>query len=160
MQQLKIVHRYPERIRRIRKGVKANQKAQMDHEDDILTFFVNCHHMYDWLCTSSDASTVVSRKDVFEFMNSHEELRVCADVCNWAKHSKVKNNRTGAGLTAFHVFNIQVRGDKDPTPLLLSNYRIECGDKGYDAFELAEKCYELWHAYIEEIRSKIIASKT
>ena len=160
MQQLELVHRYLERIRDIRRGIKANQKIQINHEDDVLVFFVQCHHMYDWLCAAPNAQGVISRKEVAEFINSHEELRVCADICNWAKHSKVNNNRTGTGLTAFRTLDMQLRGDKDIVPLLLSSYCIECGGKKYDAFDLAEKCYELWHAYVEVVRSRILASKT
>ena len=159
MIQFELCTRYLQKIRNIYKGVSDIHPSGEDYQDDVIAFFVHCHHMYDWICTARGFT--LPRARVAAFIDSHEELRVCADVCNHVKHCIVKRTRTETGLTGFSAMDYRISGSslKGP-PIFGARYRITCGSQHYDALELAEKCHALWAAFLEEISAEIKMGRT
>ena len=159
MRHFDLVTRYLNRIRAIYRGVSDHHPSGEEYFDDVVAFFVQCHHMYDWLCTAKDAN--VTRATVANFIDSNEELRVCADICNQAKHCILRSTRTESGISQLSAFDLRISGSSlVGPPIFMSKYRVYCGDKEYDALELAERCHALWASFLEDLATKSPARRT
>lgn len=121
--------------------------------DDIYWFFMNCYHLKDWLI--NDKKFPAQRDEVESYINSNEELKICADICNSQKHLKLNKSRS----------NKQPRVGKAETELTINsmglqmktNFIIETSMGPLGAFELATKCKKLWEDFILEYEKKIIS---
>jgi hypothetical protein len=126
-------------------------EAGQDHDseyykDRVYSFFQNCYHLKDWMKNDSDVTLIVSKSDIENFVKSEYELKICGDVCNGSKHSRITTYKidpnTGLKNT---VWNMALGGGK---PILSANFNIECKDQIYDALELARKCVGNWDEFI------------
>lgn len=57
--------------------------------DIILSFFIHCYHMADWLKGSG-----VSSAKIYNYIQNTYELQVCRDLTNGTKHLDLCNPRT------------------------------------------------------------------
>jgi len=118
-----------------------NTKEPVDVLDYLFTLFQNCHHIKDWLLKNQ-----FSKNDVKAFIESHEELRVCRDVCNMTKH-----------------FSLDHRGAQEYEPSILREYEpikhlatfesdsrliIVTAGKNLDARLTAYRCVDLWQDFL------------
>lgn len=89
IQQWKRVLRFLERV----DGAEAKED-QEGHTDDLLTFFMHCWHLKDWIKSDDNVSQSVRdsiRNDIDNSDNGkrkYPNLMICADVANRAKHLK------------------------------------------------------------------------
>jgi len=104
--QLSRALRYLLRLRRrrafSRKGVV---EEIITHDDDLISFFMHCWHVKDWV--QNDAAVPdETRKLVVADAHASEPLRVCADIANGSKHLQLDRPKVGgkgAALTDIEV---------------------------------------------------------
>ena len=160
MEQAERARRYLERVRNAYAGVPYRDDGREYYGDDIYTFFVHCHHIGDWIVALSLVG--VTQKQVSALIDSHIELRICADLCNGAKHCKLTRRTrldsqphvATARLTSLGVFRA-VELPSGETELTGGTSQCEftvlADGESYDALDLAEACMSLWDDFIAQI---------
>jgi hypothetical protein len=109
--QFERVLRWYERFKEINDGCQG--QAQFDYQyDDMLAFFLNCHHLKDWIKrdfefekTHHDFTEYKQlQADVEKFVSENECLSLCAGICNGAKHCVVEHrSRVPKSVLVHHV---------------------------------------------------------
>ncbi len=138
------------RLRRIYSGESQELGDWDDPLDYVLAFFLNCHHIKDWLRCGPEwldqVDKEVKGKAIEQFVAESEALRICADICNGNKHFTLDHYRSGS-VPASHSRRVKIdppRGMK-VTSIKLT-LRTVRGPT--DALELAQECFELWRQFI------------
>lgn len=155
MEQLKRAERYLARIRATYAGTFAQFHDRDQYEDDLLSFFMHCYHVRDWIIRLNKAG--VTARDVDSFINANLCLQLCADLCNGTKHCQLdRQTRSGsqphlAGKTyqASTWFSGSEAGE-----VLQAKYVIITSDGLVDALRLAEDCMECWSEFVAELQTK------
>jgi len=128
--------------------------------DDMLAFFMNCFHLKDWIIQDfyveeghpNHSKFCDIKKEVEQFIWDKECLRLCADICNGAKHYRLKNLRLGEAT------KIRTEIHLDETVDILQVKRIwtitsESG-KEWNSFELATECMTTWRDFLNSNQVK------
>lgn len=155
MEQLKRAERYLARVRAIYTGTFAHSHDQRDYEDDLLSFFMHCYHIRDWIVHLN--SVGLTAKDVDNFINANRCLQLCADLCNGTKHCKLDRaarsgsqpHISGKAYTASTWFTGSEGGE-----VLRAKYVIITSNGSVDALQLAEDCMECWSKFVVELETK------
>lgn len=153
MEQLARADRYLTKLFYAYEGIQASSATfSIDQpKDDCISFFMHCYHIKDWLI-----ALYGSKKETEAFINANEELRICADICNGAKHFKVTSElRSGAHQ------KIEVGALKSSTWITGTGgievhqckFSVVSEHKTYDALQLANKCMDLWKSYVATIKA-------
>jgi len=124
-----------------------DQKHSSDYyKDRVYSFFQNCYHLKDWMKNDDSVIPMVSKADIENFVESKCELKICGDICNGSKHSRITTYRTdpNTGLKNT-VWNLALGGGE---PILSAKFNIECKGQNHDALELARKCVNKWDEFI------------
>lgn len=122
--------------------------------DYFIAFFLNCHHIKDWLATWPEWHESFppgpKKKAIEQFINESEALRICADLCNGFKHfeSKAHSLRSGVAPT-FHSLHTVFDLTEDE-PLTTRRYTLRTTRGETDAYELAKECVDAWRTFIRE----------
>jgi len=149
VEQIERAGRYLARVRSIYGGVFASSHEQISYEDDLVSFFIHCHHIRDWVLHLYPEKVASRTLDIF--IDSHTDLRVCADMCNGVKHcvltraprSGSQPNVATKAYTASTWFTGSGGGE-----VLQARYTIATSAGPRDALELAEDCMKLWLSFI------------
>jgi hypothetical protein len=116
---------------------------------------MHCYHIKDWV-QHLYCKTKAQEQEVEDFINQHDELKICADLCNGSKHYRLRSidrYRSGAPQT------LEV-AQHDPVTYLTGSggvevhrcqFSIESESTSHDALTVAEKCMELWEGYVREL---------
>lgn len=112
--------------------------ADFDARDIADVFFQNCYHLWDWIKEGSHSK--ISQKDIQSFIHNSECLKVCKDLCNGSKHAEIISD------TDIHSDYVVDKDWKIHGRILI----VKCGDKKYDALDLAKKCIEEWNRFFKE----------
>ena len=135
--------RYLERFGEIHAG-RVHDRDSEHYLDDVYSFFLNCYHLKDWLI--HDPAFPANAAEVEGFINSNVGLQVCADICNAHKHLLLKHPRSAEnpkmGPKKFFV------GLGSGPTTVRANYTIDTASGPREAYELAERCAELWRSFI------------
>lgn len=156
MQQIHRAERYLGRIREIYAGCPHKYENPLFYEDDVISFFIHCHHISDWILKLDRKGG--TKTEVNTFINKHHELVVCADLCNGQKHCHLERVR---GDYQPHVagqdWMIATYTPESGKPVTFTaKYRVIAGDKEHDVLLLAETCINLWRGYIRSLALKTI----
>lgn len=153
-EQFERTQRWYEILNKIR--VSNAPEEQADYQvDNIYAFFMNCHHLRDWIINSK----VLDQKKVDDFRNLHIELKICRDLCNGPKHLKLDHpsigdpsdqNILGKGVTLHKEYVPFGKSSNTDLPLENSKYVIIADFKKFDVFKLADKCMELWEKFLKD----------
>lgn len=148
MEQLHRVQRYIDRIREIYAGRPHMFKRVEYYEDDVVSFFIHCHHLADWL--SQTYPTKYQWQALQTFINKHVELRICADLCNGKKHCRINRLRSGfqPDIANRHWLIATYKPEMNKPITFFCQYEIDHNGVRYDALKLAEACLGLWRAEI------------
>ncbi len=119
-------------------------------------FFIHCHHISDWIIKLNRVGE--TKTAINKFINEHNELIICADLCNGQKHFRLERVR---GDRQPHVSGKEwiittYTPEADKPVIFRAKYRIVAGNEIYDALGLAEKCIDLWRGYIRVLALKAI----
>lgn len=110
---------------------------------DVLTFFVTCHHLVDWIASDAELTRSTRRK-ARGLVRDSKELRMCADLANRSKHCSLRHARTGdlsTGPSGIDVAVMVGQGAKHA-------FRVSSGGVEQDALELARACVMSWRAFL------------
>lgn len=153
MEQLARADRYLTKLAYAYEGIQTSSATfSIDQpKDDCISFFMHCYHVKDWLI-----ALYGNKKEIEAFINSNEELRICADICNGAKHYRI----TGELRSGAHQ-KVELDTVKSSTWLTgnggfeVHQCKFSVVSEGtvFDALQLANKCMELWRSYIATIKS-------
>lgn len=91
------------------------------------------------------------------FINRHEALRVCADLCNGSKHCKLsRTTRTGLQphIALKHYNASTWLMNEGGGEVLEARYSIVTSAGVIDALALAEQCMKLWTDLVAAIRAR------
>lgn len=155
MEQLERARRYLMRMRSIYAGVFAQDHSRHDYEDDVLSFFMHCYHVRDWIVRLNRVG--VTAKDVDQFIDGNPCLRICTDLCNGAKHCRL--SRPARSGSQPHLTGKQYSASTWLTgsgggEVLQARYTIVTSQGTIDALALAEECIQCWQAYVEQLAAK------
>lgn len=109
---------------------------------DVFTFFVNCHHLKDWIKNDVTLSRS-TRKKVEPFVQKSKDLKMCADLANRTKHSALVSTRTGDLSTGPSGNEVTVMGSHQARHA----FRVSSGKRERDALELATACVDRWRSF-------------
>ena len=144
--------RYLERLKMIYEGTFPVHRCfgNLDYfDDEVVSFFIHCYHVKDWIIGYS--TEPLTSSEIERFINAHDELKICADFCNGEKHCKLeRKTRTGSQP---HFFSREqsvthFSPESGVPSVYQASYTILSGDKHYDALVIAERCIELWDLFI------------
>jgi len=115
--------------------------------DEVYAFFLNCYHLKDWI-QNDDA--VELKMPVDDFINQHECMCLCADICNGIKHlRRERRNRSGKDPKfGGRKFSLSLGGQ--PEPIIEVKFSIETKTGTIDAFELASECVRKWEEFVKD----------
>lgn len=161
MEQLERAERYLIRMRAIYAGVFAQDHNTHDYEDDVLSFFMHCYHVRDWIVRLNRVG--VTARDVDQFIDAKPCLRICTDLCNGAKHCRL--TRPARSGSQPHVAGKQYSASTWLTgsgggEVLQAKYTIVTSQGTIDALALAEECIECWRIYVGELAAKPMSGGT
>jgi len=151
LEQLERAKRFLNRIRQLYAGEGIPYEENKNHDDDVISFFIHCYHVKDWIINSNKIG--ISKEEVEDYINNNEALRICADLCNGEKHFKLqRNSRTGKQphIASRNYSNLYFTPESGLLPRITGSYKILSKDNFYDALKLAEACIELWDAFISD----------
>lgn len=153
MEQIERANRYLQRIREMYKGILHPRQDRDYYNDDVLSFFVHCYHIRDWILELSKIE--ITRREVDKFINTHEPLKICADLSNGSKHCTLKRMRTEKQP---HIVSRELKASTWITgssggEVLKCKFKILTANGFYDALELAEECIKLWEIFTNELQN-------
>lgn len=124
-----------------------------DPLDYVLAFFLNCHHIKDWLKRGSgwrdDTEPAVKAAAVEQFVTESEALRICADLCNGNKHFCFDRHLRSGVPPAFGFIHTRVDLTTE-LPITRTSLTLRTARGETDAYELAQECIETWRAFIRQ----------
>jgi len=150
VEQLEIVGRYLERIRRMYSG---NNSLEWDdrhfHKDDVYSFFVHCNHLRDWVLQLNKIG--IKKTDIKSFISENKPIQICADLANYSKHCRLEH-KTWSGDTPHISGSIHKSANMHDDLGVKSEFFIVAGSEIFDALELAEQCWDLWGLFINKYK--------
>jgi len=153
IEQYNRVLRYYERFKLINDGRQKGSSFEGQY-DDMLGFFMNCHHLKDWIIQDfyiekghpDHPEYCRLRDEVVHFIDSYDCLKLCADICNGAKHLyRNEPLHFGETIRVRNEVHIDETVDDPPVQRVL-RITSESG-KEWDAFELANECLSKWKEF-------------
>ncbi|HDX8600571.1 TPA: hypothetical protein RQO23_003372 [Klebsiella oxytoca] len=153
MEQIERSKRYLNRIEKIYSGIfSSSGHDKEDYDDDVVSFFIHCYHIRDWIIELNTLNIKSVQVDIF--INKHQQLKICADLANGSKHCKLKRSlRTGRQphIAAKQKETSTWYSGTGGGEVMTCKYTILCDGKLYDALQLARECIQLWDLYISEL---------
>jgi hypothetical protein len=149
MEQIERTRRYLKRLKDIYNEVPYTLDTRDYYTDDVYSFFIHCYHIRDWIIRLNRLG--LGPKDVDTFIDAHNELRICADLCNGTKHCELKytlrtNSQPHIASTSFVS-----AGTNNEMKTTQGQFYILSDEKFYDALQLAESCMKLWDEFVNQL---------
>ena len=116
-----------------------------NYNDEVYSFFLNCHHLKDWLI--NDSGFPVGETSIENYINANQELQLCADICNAHKHLRLKKPPRSPEDPRLGVQKIDLDLVADKATIKIK-FTIDTKSGSRDAFELATRCMKLWENFI------------
>ncbi|MGQ0557601.1 MAG: hypothetical protein ACT4PN_16845 [Nitrospiraceae bacterium] len=133
-----------ERLKKMDEG-RADEIHSENYRDEIYAFFMNCHHLKDWLLNDSEFP---ARTKVESYINSKKELQICADICNAHKHLHLTKKPRSAEQPKVGDLNIESKLTARRVGVVRIEFTIDTASGPVNGFELATKCVDLWRTFI------------
>ncbi|MEI6841842.1 MAG: hypothetical protein WCK53_11285 [Methanomicrobiales archaeon] len=152
LEQFERVKRFYQRIKEIDEG-RTHDRLSDFYYDVILMFFMNCHHLKDWI-KNDESLPGPTRKKAETIVTDNECLRYCADIANGVKHLKLAKTRRfeddiQKGPTEY---KLDLSGDgKNNTPIISAKFTYIKNGQVTDAFTLATQCLQKWEELVQKI---------
>lgn len=155
MEQFERAQRYLMRLRAVYAGKFADSLKEQDYEDDVLSFFMHCYHIKDWIAFTGKDAALVS-KQIDTFIDKNECLKICTDLCNGTKHCVLtRSTRTGnqpqfTGKEYDYSTWLVGSGGGE---VVKAKYSINTSSGSVDALALAEDCMRSWSIFLARTNS-------
>ena len=147
--------RYLERIRSIYAGTYSLTDGADNCDDEIISFFIHCYHIRDWILHLSKIP--ITPTEIDRFINENEALKICADLCNGEKHCRLeRTTRTGGQPhLAFREWQVTHFTFESGFPSTQkARYKILSGDQWIDALAVAEESMKLWEKFMLNLQKQ------
>lgn len=149
MEQVERTRRYLKRMRDIYNAVPYLPDSRDYYLDDVHSFFVHCYHVRDWILHLNRLGLEAAAID--HFINAHEELRICADLCNGAKHCEREQRPKTGRQPHIAQWSFISNASNDDMRTTRGKFTILSNGRPFDALELAERCMALWDGFIADL---------
>ena len=151
---MKYVKPYEEQLARVKRMYLGLQKYEIATDenfenaiDSFTSFFIQCHHLLDWLAESGYQKEVL-----YKYIESSKYLSVCHELANWQKHSK---NKCCNKICDFGMFDYA--GVTTPISRHIdfdnnAKFCIHAKDFGIfplNVIDLVKNCQSEWEKFIE-----------
>jgi len=137
--------RWYRRYQQINEGTQRGASFEGQY-DDMLAFFMNCYHLKDWI--KNDIADESFNRVVEDYINQNDCLKLCADICNGAKHLDVTRSRFGEG-TAIRT-EVHLDESQDNPPVIRKWYITSESGQVFDSFDIATQCVEKWVEFFRQ----------
>ena len=157
-----------DRVKRFHERVKDNRnKEVLPYEDDVISFFMHCWHLKDFIEYDPDCSDRLKRQ-VEKFCEKSEELQICRDLCHRSKHLQLNDSKRDADLKGrtISIYTNSVHIAEDGTQETVGEAYGEvlvhvetdfCGIYGkrrqkfnIDAIDLAGDLMNIWSKFLKD----------
>jgi hypothetical protein len=135
------------KLRPIREGVYPQYGGNTEFE--LFSFFEICYHLKDWVKHSPEYSSL---NNIEKFIDNSPALRICADICNKLKHSKLtKKTRSKSELGFFQLKSTTTIFPYPGGALESLDEAKIVTERGEECcFTLASECMAEWERYFKE----------
>lgn len=148
------------RLERLYGFVTSKNFEELDMQlqiDIILSFFMNCYHLKDWLIKSG-----IDKKVVWDFIEQTYELKVCHDLTNSTKHLGIDASgkkfvslysweKAGwpSPISRSYDYLKKIQDKENPEHLVLSvdGHEIDCKD-------FMKNCMQKWNEFLNNTIQK------
>lgn len=118
-----------------------------DLKDLSENFFQACYHLKDHIKHDPILPAQITDQ-VENYINRSKYLRICADICNKVKHSKLSKPRessdTFKNISTHYHLDFRSRPKKDYTLMVTSN------NSEINAFFLSKECIKSWKIFFKK----------
>jgi len=151
MEQLEVVERYLERMRRMYSGTNSLKWDERHFlKDDVYSFFIHCNHLRDWVLHLNKIG--ITEDDIKKFIRANKPIQICADLANSAKHCHLERRTWSENQP--HLSGSTYESANTHSNLgVKSTFTIISGNETLDALETAEQCLTLWKSFIEKFKT-------
>ncbi len=121
--------------------------------DIILSFFIHCYHLKDWLRESG-----VSEKKVEDYIKKTHELKVCRDLTNSTKHLLSRNQIEKRTLSS-ELYDWKSAGVSSPISVYYDYFAkneeereilvISIDGKEHLCSDFMQQCIEKWNEFLD-----------
>ncbi|HVC35965.1 MAG TPA: hypothetical protein VNE40_00760 [Candidatus Dormibacteraeota bacterium] len=141
---------WAERIDKYYEGFEITTPLKARHiRDDLLSFFMNAHHIKDWI--GNDPSNPITKREVQVKIDENSELVLCMDLCNGGKHLVYDDHRS-AKDPSFGVGHLRANFGGENQGIALTSQEILLNDGSVlEAKELVEKIISQWDIVINDL---------
>jgi hypothetical protein len=131
-----------ERVQRFQNRIHNQDRDSTEYDDDLLSFFMHCHHLKDW--AEKDPSTNIT-KEVKALIKNNMELQICADLANRSKHLvRDKPPWQNAKIISRSVtMDLNIGASTSEHIIMLKD-----GSK-YSALDVADKAVDIWRQFLQ-----------
>lgn len=146
LEQYQRVHRWHQVLQKIR--VSNAPTSQTDYQIDcILTFFVNCYHLKDWIKDFLRDTRPELVEELERLIATDQDMKICRHVCHMSKHLSLQRPPLDKNLV-----RLVREWDPSPGPKPAKNqrYSIVGYNRQQDPFELADRCVKWWDDFLKE----------
>ena len=134
------------RFQELNQGI-VHEVPSEHYVDDVLSFFMDCWHLKDWL--RNDPASGLTKDELDEMTLGSNNLRLCADLANGTKHLKLTHWKAAPDARfgpRHYAVGLSVG---EPTTIAVKA-TVAAGNNAYDAFELGTACVEEWKAFLSQ----------
>ena len=140
-----------ERVKRYLNKIEDQDRDSTEYDDDLWSFFQNCHHLKDWIKNDPDIGDEI-KKTVEKFVRGNKELRICADLANRSKHLKLaRSPREDAEVTSRSVTIYAPTAGSNSVGTSTCEHTIILRDGSKCiALDVARKAVKAWESFLSE----------
>ena len=162
LEQFERAKRYLARMENIYSGIFSVSVHNTEaYDDDVISFFIHCYHVRDWVIHLNKIG--VTARQVDSYIDSHQALRICADLANGSKHCKLTRS-----LRSGHQPHIAGKArhtttwltDNSGGEVMKCKYTVLSSALSVDALELARECIQIWELYMLELQAAYSAGES
>jgi len=140
------MRRWYDRFAALAQGRPHNMPSD-NYLDEIYAFFLNCHHLKDWIKRDPSVDASVQRQ-VEVHIDSSRPLRLCADLCNSLKHLRLTKKPRSGENPQFGSKHFGLALGSGPAAISLQYYELETNAGPMDVLALATQCLAAWDAFL------------
>jgi len=143
LEQFERVNRWYLKFKEINDGISQRYHSNY-YKDVVYAFFQNCYHLKDWVKNDEHVNKELRNKAEC-FVNNSTALKICGDICNGSKHSKITDGKEkiDKDTKISRTNHILVVGST-----YSAKYKIISENNEYDAFDLATQCITEWKEFL------------
>ena len=155
--------RWYQRFQTINNGVLISPGIAEYQYDEILVFFIFCHHLRDWIIQDTTVNKShpnykkfkLLKSKISDFIKNNDCMCLCADICNSAKHKHLDKSsnyyeETSVRFVGVHLIETPRGKLYKPKWEILTD-----SGKRYDLFEVATECKTKWFEFLESQEMQI-----